>query len=372
MQIATIHGLLNNFLRQVGHLAGLDAGFQIVGEGEGRHLARLALREVILERGTNLGWLETHGFARVLTMCRGFATARREQGDLRPAMLDEVRAAADAEVDAWRDQLNQLSRDILDNVDDPAFQTYARALNAFATAWDGDCETIAVPRKPPSSKKKPELDDWHERVTNEIKAFKKEMERPCWARAPWGTAVEQWREFGDLAHAFDQKLDALKEAQARYEMNDLELKTAEILRQKPYLGAIFAENWDYWMIDEYQDTSPLQVACLEGLIGDRPRYYVGDPQQSIYLFRGAEVRVFDQAERAVQDAGGETFELRRNWRSRPELLEFINAFVADIGGHQFRAMDPRAAVEAAAPPRARLCRAGDDAAELDAVGGARG
>src|SRR5690242_20495236 len=44
LQISTIHGVLNSFLRQVGHLAGLDAGFTIVSESEAAHMARLALR----------------------------------------------------------------------------------------------------------------------------------------------------------------------------------------------------------------------------------------------------------------------------------------------------------------------------------------
>ena len=69
LQISTIHGLLNVFLRQVGHLAGLDSGFQIVSETEAVHMARLALREVVVESPTSLKWLETYGFERVLAMC---------------------------------------------------------------------------------------------------------------------------------------------------------------------------------------------------------------------------------------------------------------------------------------------------------------
>ena len=80
------------------------------------------------------------------------------------------------------------------------------------------------------------------------------MKKPCWARVPWPTMVDEWsRLSGPWAEAYVDHVDALKESQARFEMSDLELKSMEILRAKPFLGAIFAENWDYWLIDEYQD-----------------------------------------------------------------------------------------------------------------------
>ena len=114
----------------------------------------------------------------------------------------------------------------------------------------------------------------------------------------------------------------------------------DILRQEPELGRAFASSWDYWLVDEYQDTSPLQVEIMLKLRGDRPVYMVGDPQQSIYLFRGARIEVFEHEEQRILEQGGDGELLSKNYRSRPELLMAINDLVEDLG-ERFSSMDPR-------------------------------
>ena len=59
--------------------------------------------------------------------------------------------------------------------------------------------------------------------------------------------------------------------------------------------------------------------------------------------------------------------MRRNWRSQPDLLLFMNDFMTEVGGHHFQAMDPRAAGEPPARSCARLIHAPTPDAELDAV-----
>ncbi|HMN69493.1 MAG TPA: UvrD-helicase domain-containing protein, partial [Bdellovibrionales bacterium] len=367
LQITTIHGLLNGFMRQVGHLAGLDAGFQIVGEAEASRQARLALRETLVEHPEGLTWLETYGFARALAMCRGYERAVREQGELSPAGIEELRALAEEERRRWSGVLKNLALSVREEVDDDKWRDFAAALLRFSSVWKGEgLDGVDLPWKPRNSKKQAHLQVWHERTEELLKDFKKEMAKPCWNQALWEDMVLAWEEFLPLGQAFAEKLKALKDREGRFEMVDLELKSLEMLREKPFLGSVFAENWDFWMIDEYQDTSPLQVAVLSALIGDRPKYVVGDPQQSIYLFRGAEVRVFDQAEREILSGGGEKRELLKNYRSRPDLLLWINDFMASIG-EDFVAMDPRD--PPAAPQRecARLVRARDPENELNAI-----
>lgn len=367
LNISTIHGLLNVFLRQVGHLAGLDAGFQIVSETEGRHLARLALRETVIENPDALGWLEVYGFERLLQMCQRFEAATREQGELRPATLEELELLAAHEAARWKQWLDAFAEEIAQEVDEPAWTTYAGALKTFAQNWDGDLAGLEnLPSKPRRSKKQAEWEAWHERADEVIKEFKKEMGRECWDRARWPVMVDAWARFALLGREFVRRSDAVKEGQARFQMSDLEFKSIEILRAKPFLGSVFAEGWDYWMIDEYQDTSPLQVETLAALIGDRPKYVVGDPQQSIYLFRGAEVRVFDEAEAFVRERGGDVRELKRNYRSQPDLLLWINDFMDSLSP-QFTAMEPREAATIDGRSCARLIRAPDAEKELEAV-----
>ncbi len=364
LQITTIHGLLNIFLRQVGHLSELDAGFQIVSAGEGEQMARLALREVIVNLPESLRWLEVYGFERTLQMCRSYQTLWREQESLRPGEMPDLNEIFVRELKAWKVELATLSLSAQRFADDPAWLNYAQALAQFTESWQGE-EFVGLPSKPRRSKKQVGQEELHILVEETVDAFKKAMAKPCWQRSLWPEMVREWAEFAPIASSFSAHLNAIKEAQGRFEMLDLELRTLEILRAKPFLGTVFAESWDYWMVDEYQDTSPLQVAILKALIGDKAKYLVGDPQQSIYLFRGAEVSVFSAAEEEIKAAGGAVVELRKNYRSEPDLLSWMNDFMASIRG-TFQAMEPRTSPQ----PRqscVSLLRASDLDQELKAL-----
>lgn len=364
LHISTIHGLLNMFLKQVGHLAGLDAGFQIVSTAEGDHLARLALREVLVEQGEALSWLEVYGFQRVLQMCRAFQTFELEQGELRPAGLEEIESAARERLRYWSNAFHMLSADILESTDEDSWVCFAKDIEACVKAWDHslpDLETF--PSKPRRSKKQAHLEHLHEVAEKICKSFKDEMKEPAWQREFWPRMVESWAAFTGVAAEFSRVLRRMKNDQARFEMNDLELKSIEILRANPFLSTVFREAWDFFMIDEYQDTSPLQVEILTALIGEKPKYLVGDPQQSIYLFRGAEVGVFFAAEKSIQESGGNSFELTKNYRSEPNLLLWINEFMATIGD-SFMRMQPRTEPEDASEKACvTFFRAADPAVE---------
>ena len=137
----------------------------------------------------------------------------------------------------------------------------------------------------------------------------------------------------DLFQLFKEEFDSLKKKRGVLEMSDLELLTDQAIQKEPDLADCFAKEWDYWFVDEYQDTSPLQVRILNKLMGDRPYFLVGDPQQSIYLFRGARSEVFESKEKEVQSQGGQLSFLDKNYRSLPELLHFFNDFFSGISPH---------------------------------------
>ncbi len=368
LQISTIHGLLNVFMRQVGHLAGLDAGFQLVSEGEGLHLARIALREAILAKPENMRLLEIYGFERVLAMCRKYEMARREQGGLRPAEVEDIEKAAHTHVEAWRNKLLEMASTVLEECDDPKLSEFVKQIKGFAMNWQGSSTELEAlpPRKPSRSKKTPELDVWHDLIDSVMPDFREDMRKECWNQDLWPTMAKAWQEFASFGEDFVARISNLKENQARFELSDLELKSMEMLQSHPHLGVIFSDGWDFWMIDEYQDTSPLQVACLKALIGDKPTYFVGDPQQSIYLFRGAEVRVFKAAEEEVGGKGGTLTELRKNYRSKPDLLLWINDFIRTVS-REFEAMEPKEPAGEINRTSVKMLRAQDDEQELNAL-----
>jgi exodeoxyribonuclease V beta subunit len=81
------------------------------------------------------------------------------------------------------------------------------------------------------------------------------------------------------------------------------------------------------LIDEFQDTDPLQYAIFRRIYadGEAPLLFVGDPKQAIYSFRGADVFAYLDA-RGI--AGDQIHTLARNWRSDPSLIQALNDFFA--------------------------------------------
>ena len=77
------------------------------------------------------------------------------------------------------------------------------------------------------------------------------------------------------------------------------------------------------LIDEFQDTDPVQYRIFHAIYGGRrePLFLIGDPKQSIYAFRGADVFAYL---RAVADAGDRGYTLGINWRSDPSLIRAVN------------------------------------------------
>lgn len=80
------------------------------------------------------------------------------------------------------------------------------------------------------------------------------------------------------------------------------------------------------LIDEFQDTDPVQYKVFSTLFADGTLFLIGDPKQAIYAFRGADLFTYLNAARAVPAENRHT--LGRNWRSTPELVEAVNAVFA--------------------------------------------
>ena len=141
-----------------------------------------------------------------------------------------------------------------------------------------------------------------------------------------------------LFEDFQVLLKAEKKKLNKLRIDDLELMSADLIGKFPITAQNFSANWDYWLVDEFQDTSPLQIKILNRLIADKPCYYVGDPQQSIYLFRGARTEVFEGKQKELEQKQAELKKLMVNYRSRPELLRFINYFFNHYNSNQFSSM----------------------------------
>ncbi len=81
------------------------------------------------------------------------------------------------------------------------------------------------------------------------------------------------------------------------------------------------------LIDEFQDTDSIQYEIFKTLFHQGPLFFIGDPKQAIYGFRGADIFSYLEAASHVD----RKYTLTRNWRSVPELIEAVNVFFANTG-----------------------------------------
>lgn len=137
---------------------------------------------------------------------------------------------------------------------------------------------------------------------------------------------------------------------------DLEYYACVGLRN-PEIREKIKKNYDYFIVDEFQDTSSVQYEILKHLMdGDHKRLFcVGDKKQAIYGFRGGELLVFNQC---AQMLGSENnILLKNNFRSLGKVINFNNQFFDLIFplGHGFEGLDPNSVLmEAQNIPDAKL------------------
>ncbi|HEX2504868.1 MAG TPA: 3'-5' exonuclease, partial [Gaiellaceae bacterium] len=111
------------------------------------------------------------------------------------------------------------------------------------------------------------------------------------------------------------------------DFDDLLLLTVEVLRRFPEAAERWQKAFRYVLVDEYQDTNHAQYVLLKLLAAKhRNVCAVGDPDQSIYAFRGADIRNILEFERDFGEV--RTIPLEQNYRSTNAILETANAVIA--------------------------------------------
>ena len=126
-----------------------------------------------------------------------------------------------------------------------------------------------------------------------------------------------------------------KLSQGKLDFTDLQLKTRDLVRNNAEIRQKLVSRHKYYMVDEYQDTNELQyelVMLLTNELTAANLFIVGDPKQSIYAFRGADVRVFTKTKEKIVDNGGDDIRLTENFRSLRDTVGFVNYFFNHLMG----------------------------------------
>jgi DNA helicase-2/ATP-dependent DNA helicase PcrA len=134
---------------------------------------------------------------------------------------------------------------------------------------------------------------------------------------------ERTRRFADLYAAYDEQC----RKEGVVDFAELLLRSYELLARNEILREHYASRFRHILVDEFQDTNRLQYRWLKLLAGPQTRLFaVGDDDQSIYAFRGANVANMAEFERDY--AAGKVIRLEQNYRSHGNILGAANALIA--------------------------------------------
>ena len=109
--------------------------------------------------------------------------------------------------------------------------------------------------------------------------------------------------------------------------NDLIILTLHIFQTRDDIRRKWQERLEYIMIDEFQDIDPLQIKLMDALQGyHKNLFIVGDPDQTIYTWRGANVKYILNFDKEYP--GTKTILMNTNYRSSPEIIAAVNSLIA--------------------------------------------
>ncbi|MBA3300249.1 MAG: UvrD-helicase domain-containing protein, partial [Thermoleophilaceae bacterium] len=153
----------------------------------------------------------------------------------------------------------------------------------------------------------------------------------------FGSQYEYLRE---LLVIYREEYAELKRSRSALDFEDLETSTRDLLAARPDLRRRYQHRFAHVMVDEFQDTNELQLSIvrylhLEDGVPQNRLFTVGDEFQSIYSFRHADLAVFRGVRRALEDEPEGESGVRRlsgNFRSRPEVLAFVNHVGRELFG----------------------------------------
>ena len=178
-------------------------------------------------------------------------------------------------------------------------------------------------------------------------------------RRPWAEARERYETFVAAsglvaAHAFIAFAEREQLRRGVLDFADLLGRLRDLLRDRPDVRRDFQQAFDFLLVDEFQDTDPLQAEIVfllaedgegrtdEELAGDwrdvrlkeGKLFIVGDPKQSIYRFRRADIKLYDLVKGLLQEkCGGEADRhITRNFRTVSPVVDWVNDVFADVIG----------------------------------------
>lgn len=357
--ISTIHGMCSRILKIHALDLGLDPEFEIINDMTRNQLVNISIEEVLRELS------QDESYAEFLSTYAGNRDALKSRietlmsyAQSSPVGMDAISFAGDssdlevlkAELESLCGALEALKGAIAATKPDEAEQLQnvqselssklqqhlVLSLTDFDQAfWDTLQNALKIGR---SSK--------------EIKIVKDEAAyqlKVCSALFGLIQDMSEGQCLKDVTEQVYKLFKQKKRAVGGLDNDDLLHLTAKVFEEHPEIAAVYADKFKLVMVDEFQDTDQQQVQMIKSLSGKDAQYFttVGDAQQSIYRFRGADVDVFFRRQAEVSEDLQPR--LVDNFRSHNEILRFV-AKVCSADGMIPNFMDLSAGREEPATP----------------------
>lgn len=281
--------------------------------------------------------------------------AREKSGDLRELQQDISREEFEDELrkmipvneqSLWEDYVESLPDDIPGDVlqvlrDKENAISILTETGGFRKKWlDANVtSTDFVDNWPQETVKN--FDTWRKYLKKYAMVFDAEKLSPDFFEMDWA-CHQALRKLAAMALLYQQVERDIIRSQGRVRFQDVAEAALEMLKNYPAQLEEIRRGIRHILVDEFQDTSLVQWDLIQLLRGKSNIMLVGDPKQSIYRFRGADVTVFEKV-RVQKFATNEQRELTESQRSCPELVRFYNDLFAGVLSTQ----EDRPAYEAA-------------------------
>lgn len=359
--ISTIHGFCSRFLKENALEIGLDPDFQMLSEIQSEQLQHEA-RELVLKKiwsgeidiscfKDKWRLLSSSAFDEGLIDC---AEALRWQALGMRNGFDDIKlfctedatnvatsliSAANAvlnEVKAWPEAPGKIEENEIEKLN-----IAINALSKFTSEFDIS-ELIATLGTFPKLDKR--FGQKESKGGQELyDSIFREPRQKAFAKLYGLCGTDQAQVVINVAKAIHEEFDSLKRKNDVLDDTDLLRRTLEALDSHPELQEKMRDTFKLIMIDEFQDTDKVQVAILERIAAPRLANVcvVGDAQQSIYRFRGADVNTFFEyyenlkqlydAESGSDADADLAPKLERNYRSHADVLDFVECIFSRNG-----------------------------------------
>ncbi len=337
--IHTIHAFCQRALQEAPFAATMPFAFELEADDSALRFEMAAdfWRERVepaAARDTSFAvWLVSHGAGPASLdaqlsrrLKKPLATLR--WGELDAGVREDARALFDTARALWHGERDAIVRLLLDAEAKLSKTTHKRTLiDAAIAAWsdyfaDDDCHsappkealklTASALKKGTKVKNEPPSHDFFDHAETLAAAA---AAAEAAQRAAWLGIVREWLDYAPL------ELAARKRTRRVVSFDDLLSNLYQALAANPWLADALRARYPAALIDEFQDTDPLQFAIFNGIFAPQgPLFLVGDPKQAIYSFRAADLHTY-LAARAQASA---RYTLAVNQRSTAPIIDACN------------------------------------------------